>query len=545
MESKVAPLRAVYYEDELEQFHLYQDSLVKILKQKSKAVEVIHAATDAQLLAMLRERPHVVFCDNEHGKNPTEGLSSIHRYKPNHPDTVFCLLTRQGLNAQSLGSFMPNPDLFISKTSLGGHKYVEYIGKTLKRLIRRSPLPFLRQDFDLNIEGPSHSKKGIALSDKELHSLLEQVIDSEGTLASAEDFESAQLTPLRGGFSGAGVFNLNVIRADGRSNVPAVMKISQEEKSQQELENFLRYVKWRLPYLWRVDILGVGKTARFGAVCYSFASGGGQSPRPVNDYIRQGNPGVIDKVLASVLFSENQTWYSERRKSGQDIREYFSQDRFYRTSSKREALEGYFYNYLADSLREAGIDVVENQKLIHFNDTSYPKMDQLIFSHGWGEVVECVSHGDLNGANLLYAGGESPIVFIDFEDTGFWHVFRDFVSFEASVRIEYPEERLIGESDFELFTRFLAAERVLVESMWKPLDQNSGYVHYISRVRYTANKNFQDEPFALYLVANIIHTLWLFERAGKWAVHKRLRMAATILESAAGMDRLRKKAPQK
>jgi len=219
----------------------------------------------------------------------------------------------------------------------------------------------------------------------------------------------------------------------------------------------------------------------------------------------------------------------------------FSQERFYRTSSKREVLESYFYTYLMENLELSGIEVVDNDLWIFFDGVKYPKIDELIFAHGWGPVTECVCHGDLNGNNLLYAGGDAPVVFIDFQDTGFWHVFRDFVSFEVSVRLERPVERKEGETDEELFRRYLKMERQLAEAQWDLLDTSAGYVHQISRVRNAAHSNFGDESFALYLVANIVHTLWMFERAEKWAVHKRLRMAATILESTYAMAKLREK----
>ncbi len=548
MDISESALRAVYYEDDLDQFEDYAPTLEKILLFKSDSVHIAHAKTEDELNALMKTRPHVVFCDNDHGlsqKGPREGIIAISKLKPRFPDSLFCLLTSKGVQTQSFGSYTPNPDLVISKSSLAAPKYVEYLGEKIRRMIRRSPLRSTELSINLKEEGPNHSTRGVSLTKEELHSIVEQVIDADGVQVLASELQSAALEPISGGFSGAGVYSLYMTRADGRANVPAVLKVSQRVQAVQELENFQKFVKWRLPYLWRVDLLGTGHTQQFGAVCYSFASGGGDRPLPVNDYIRRGDVDVIDKVLGSVLHSNNQTWYSEQRPSGLDIREYFSQDRFYRTSSKREVLERYFYSYLVDSLKDSGVDVVEGDLFVHFDGIKYPKLDELIFAHRWGRVTECVCHGDMNGNNLLYAGGDAPVVFIDFQDTGFCHLFRDFVSFEASIRIEHRVERSEGESDLDLFRQYLAMERKLAASNWTVLNPDLGYAYWASKVRNTAHQNFENESLALYLVANIVHTVWIFERAAKWAVHKRLRMAATILESALALQRLSEKGKPK
>jgi hypothetical protein len=536
------PLRAIYFEDDNQQFATFAPHLQRILSYKSARAEVIRASTRDDLQALMKSRPHVVFCDNDHKDlGPQEGVYQISRLKPHHPDTVFCLVTREAFHTRSLASYTPNPDVLVYKAQLGTTAYDHYLGRIFRRQIRRSPMPPVMSQLDFKKDGPSHRERHI-LQPEELHSILEQVVDAEGVPVLAFEFKSAELEVIKGGFSGSGVYSLNVTREDGRSNIPAILKISERERATHEFENFLKFVKWRLPYIWRVDVLGTAYTGNFGAICYSPAMGGFAQPSAVNTYIRNGHFDVIEKVLGSVLHSRNQTWYGEQRSSGVDIRDYFSRTNFYRTSARREVLEDEFYAYIEKSLNEAGQDFHQTQAYLQVFDTRYAKIDALIFSNEWGKVSECVCHGDMNGNNLLYAGEGSPVVFIDFQDTGFSHVFRDFVTFESSIRLECPDDRLDNEDDLAMFKRYLAVERALAAAQWSKIDREHGYVSYASDIRAAANSNFGAEPLALYLVANVVHTLWLFEKSRKWAVHKRLRLAATILESALALYKLRSEA---
>ena len=52
--------------------------------------------------------------------------------------------------------------------------------------------------------------------------------------------------------------------------VPSVVKVSERAYAEQELENYHRFVKWGLPYTWRVDLLGHGMSKGYGAIAYSF-----------------------------------------------------------------------------------------------------------------------------------------------------------------------------------------------------------------------------------------------------------------------------------
>jgi hypothetical protein len=57
-------------------------------------------------------------------------------------------------------------------------------------------------------------------------------------------------------------------------SVPAVLKVSKREFAEKAITNYQRYVKWGVPYLWRVDVLGTGFNKHFGAIAYSFVMSG-------------------------------------------------------------------------------------------------------------------------------------------------------------------------------------------------------------------------------------------------------------------------------
>jgi hypothetical protein len=525
-------LRVIYFEDEDDQFEIGESDLPAILAAKSGAV-FERATTIQQLEQQLKSRPHVVFCDNDHGEGKRQlGVYAISKFKVDHPDTLFCLITRQLFEVGSLGSYTPNPDIIISKEHLSSDEYQDYLRKEFKRLVRRSPIDRVDASFDLKREGPKHSD-GHVLSHAELHSLIEQVVDAPGVAATTAELVSAELEVLKGGFSGSGVYNLKLRRADGKSNVPAVLKVSEAKKAAIEFENFLRFVKWRLPYLWRVDVLGTGSTNRFGAICYSLAMAGGAEPISANERLRAGDFRAIQTVLAGILHSNNQTWYGETVDSKRAVREYFAGEPFFKKNRRRDVLEKGFLSYITNTFKDAALQTGDAISLF---GTAYPKPDKLIFSNKWGSVPLCVCHGDLNGNNILSTEGGDSVVLIDFQDTGMWHVFRDFVSLEISARLEWPEDRQTGEDDSAVMKRYLLWESTLRTGAATGV---KGYLDGIRSIRDAAKEKFSEAPFTVYLAANIVHAMWLFEKGARWAPHKRMRLAASILESSLALSDMR------
>lgn len=531
-------LRVLYLEDQESEYRDFSERLRKVLTSVGYAdIQFEWARTVAELQSKILDRPHIVFCDNMIGKSKNVGLRSIAEIKGQFPDCVFCLLTSHMIDVETLGAHVPNPEMIISKVYLGSEDYGNALREFFEGGLKRSPVKGVDLSFDLKRYQPRHPRKR-TLSQAELWSLVEQCIDT-GRETEETGVSSVSLSVVNGGASGAGVYEMRVQRDGKGSKVPAILKISDRKNAIVEYRNYIQYVKWRLPYTWRVDVLGTGFTGEYGAICYSFAAGGGGSPTPVNEYIRAGKFEVIDKVIGTILDSENQTWYAEDRITGKDARDYFASDKFYRTDRQREEFQSQFLEYISENAKACGIATYHDDGNFILNGVKFPRPNKLLFSRNWGLIRECVCHGDMNGGNVIFSGGDTNVVFIDFQRTGYWYLFRDFISFESSTRLEYPVAKAAtSPSWWERLGQLMDVETKLYAQEWDCTDLPE-YGSHVCRIRQAAHLNFKSEPFEIYVFANLVHCLWLFQKAASWGDEKRLRLAASIL---AGSEFLQRKA---
>jgi hypothetical protein len=88
----------------------------------------------------------------------------------------------------------------------------------------------------------------------------------------------------------------------------------------------------------------------------------------------------------------------------------------------------------------------------------------------------------------MFTGEGDEVAFIDFQNTGFHHLFRDFVSFESSVRLEIPaaDQNWTDERFVDVFE----GEERLVNMTLSTVDRDGSYINEIGKIRYAAVKNF-------------------------------------------------------
>jgi hypothetical protein len=527
-----APIRVVYLEDDDDDFETYSDEIKKIIGLIGFTPQLERARNRKELERLLKDRPHIIFLDMDLGKSfETEGLDCICDFLPNYPDVLFYLLTIQQLRPEYLASKVPNPHHFFIKQYFGTPDYNEYAKNVIRRQLHRLPLNNVKHTFDLKKDGP---RNNTTFTHGDLISLVEQCLFGIGESFREPEPPRVELTLVKGGFSGSGVYLIHIHTIAGKYFVPGVLKISPRKKGILEFRNYSQFVKWRLPYLWRVDVLGTGETGNFAAVCYSFAMGGGEDPAPVNAYLRDGNGDIIEVVANSILHSRNQTWYAERKETKKDARSYFGQKPFYRDNKQRSERHKKFMDTLRSWSRAHGWDISSDGNRFRVFGKSFEDVDVAIFGRSHGLVNECVCHGDLNGNNIMYSGMGTNVVFIDFQDTGFWYQFRDFISFESSIRLELPpvdgRDDVVGlQAEFEMEYRLNVAE-------WSELADSGHYTSSISKIRRAAHQNFENEGFEIYVVANAVHSLWLFEKALKWEPYKQKRLGAAVLAALAWLD---------
>ncbi len=530
-------LRIVYLEDREKEFERWSTVLTKCLSFGSFHSEIDWAADEKTFLSALLRRPHIAVCDMDLGDGSLRyaGAQIISRVKNQFPDVLFFLLTGQNVSLDKLAG-LASPDHYLSKEYLGTDEYNRYLKSVVAQLLRRYPVGELAYSFDLRMAGPAHSKK-VKLSEAELQSMAEQCLYGVDLGTEGTDVGKVELSPIPGGFSGSGVYLMHIWTGSRKNSVPSILKISELSRARAELSNYNRFVKWRLPYLWRVDLMGFGSCGNFGAICYSFVMGGGKEPSPANHFLRRGQLSVVDAVVDSILFSKNQNWYSECRPSEKDARIYFGEQPYYTRNARRADREQMFKAELRKLAQSGGHNVYFEESTFAFSGRpSIPNLNRCLFNRDWGMVTECVCHGDLNGNNVMYTGEGNEVAFIDFQHTGFHHLFRDFVSFESSVRLEIP-----GEDQHWAEQRFpdvLNGEERLVSATWDRLDSDGTYIGEISKIRHAANQNFPSESFALYLIANTVHSLWLLEKGERWPQYQKHRLLAAVVAGLEGLDRL-------
>jgi hypothetical protein len=191
--------------------------------------------------------------------------------KSQFPDVLFFLLTGQNVSMAQLGGFT-SPDHYLNKEYLGTVEYNTYLKSVVSQLLRRYPVNNMEYDFDLKSAGPAHPRA--KLSEPELRSVVEQCLFGVDSGGDGIEVGKVELTAIPEGFSGSGVYLMHIWTGTRRNSVPGILKISELSSARAELANYNRFVKWRLPYLWRVDLMGFGSCGNFGGICYSFAMGG-------------------------------------------------------------------------------------------------------------------------------------------------------------------------------------------------------------------------------------------------------------------------------
>ena len=145
-----------------------------------------------------------------------------------------------------------------------------------------------------------------------------------------------------------------------------------------------------------------------------------------------------------------------------------------------------------------------------------------------GSFSSCICHGDLNSNNVMVAENDQAI-FIDFQETGRGHVFEDFVTMEASVRLYHGDDALKGQ-------RLLDAERAIRDG--EDVAGLSGPQKIASEIRRLARRNFPSESFATYYYASAAFNFRLL-RIANLSPGQTERAVAAVLAALEGLARTR------
>lgn len=542
-------------------------AIVDVFKRLGYATEIeslpIEDAFDRvaqkKLSVMLSRRPDVVFFDNHFGKDPgvvSFGFEFIASVKDKYPDVVFVLMTRENLQHNEFGKATPHPDIIISKSRFiseakksslpGRNNYGDFFLSAFQRLYHRAKIGEIDIPADLRKAFESlrsRDKPRRPIDQRELESLVEQVCYM-GREASENHIDKVSLRKLEGGLSEAVVCTISLTEAQRPYRVPAVVKFSTRDNAQRELQNHQRYVKWVLPYTWRVDVIGSGETEHFGEVCYSFAHGGAEEPISFKTVIGAAGRVQVRDIIQAVFDPDRQTWYQQRRKIDRDIGAYLSDSGYFSGASDRLKRANILRQTIGEICESNGVKTIKSQGafLIEFEDkiVDLSNVEEKIFAEHWDiPACECICHGDLNAANIMVKPDSSDFAFIDFRHTGWHHQTRDFCSIEGAVRTSYPRSEAFRSFPNYLrreFDRLALEEQRLasepgtyIQFCLDNLEGDSSDRELVGLTRGLYLRNFPGATFKEYLLAQLVHAWWLLCYKSNWVTSQLEILAAEIL----------------
>jgi Ternary complex associated domain 9 len=510
-------------DDEIPEQTRLRGFLKDIFDRKGFDARITTYNTLADVRAALVSRPHYVIVDNVFTGEDNAGIQFIAKEKQAYPEIIFALMTGATFNVDQLGFRLPNPDLIGTKSHVVERRYQDYLGDRLIHLSRRYPIQSLQVD-----DPDGKYELGSKLPREELQSLIEQAV-FEGGLVHEADQLNAILRPLTGGYSGAAVLELKLVGSSRSTKIPTVVKIAPLDWIEAEMGAFSTYVKWQLPHSLRVDIVGTGRTQNWGAIAYAFVLAGEMDTATATELLRKGHVRAVDRVISDVLRSQTTAWYRPTREPGEELSKRMANSReFYpeKDTHRDDRLEAALKSVAAVE----GVTIVRSEIGFQFGPANFPRIRRAIFQREWGPTPECYSHGDLNSNNIIMNSKATKLALIDFADAGRTHVFRDFISFETSIRLEWPV------SSDEDAAGLLQLGQIELQALKRNYDEAPAYLQQIRRVRQVANDRFPAVPASHYAICLGLN-VWKVNAVKEWPLVAQKRALACYWACLSSLQR--------
>jgi CheY-like chemotaxis protein len=475
------------------------------------AIKLETLTNPSSLPAALATHPDIVICDvSLRGQDDIMGLELIENIKTKHPHIAFAAMTSNLDQLAKLDQIENAPAFLLPKTLLlpkVDPKHAPHIialvlqhtnqnrsfeismptgvEAALKRTLNwqkfdgQTVACLIRQVFSTNIV-PTNSSLAYRFSENGALGLPPVIMDG------------VDVTEFETGRSGSAVFRAVPKIRNEPYEVSVVLKFSPIDSWLSELRNFAQYVKWTLPYSWRVDVLGVGRVAKLGVIGYSLAFAGSADAKPLAHFLKQGQPAPVKVFIDSVFDESHKVWYRNTSEGKSDLRSDLTERYFGSGRSQNIALREAFDRIEATRTfalwcRERGAKRLALERAF-----------QPVLQNSWRPYQTCICHGDLHGGNVMASSDGNGMAFIDFQDTGDLHVFTDFVVFENAIRKD-------GSTGWFDGSAMMAIERdgILAALSEQPLPRAEqlplGY-SLIDSVRARAFANFPGEQRIHYFV---------------------------------------------
>jgi CheY-like chemotaxis protein len=310
---------------------------------------------------------------------------------------------------------------------------------------------------------------------------------------------TVELRPIRReGLSPAATVEANVSFARDLAEkpvdgTPVVVKIAGRDSTLAEADAYHRYVKYGVPLLHRVELLGHAADRALGVACYSFASRKRELELETLDeqFALPERAPYVRRVLDDLFDESARSWYAVTTRPASTA-QYFArsygldlvdcQDKLDAAAKAVERRVGTEVELNAPTQKDDGELRIGRARLL------LPRKSI------WGDgvfvkkVPTCLVHGDMQGGNVMMEldhGELERVCLIDYANAGPGPRLVDILALEASMRLGDAHSILAGfgvereqELDDESYRRaaMRMAERVedeatVLSAMWDPLSE--------------------------------------------------------------------------
>ena len=234
--------------------------------------------------------------------------------------------------------------------------------------------------------------------------------------------------------------------------IPVVLKVASRESTTSEVERYNRFVKYGVPLLHRVEMLGHAVDQALGAVCYSFAGRVlGESLESLDQQLCVPEKAEhVRAVMDSLFGAPARSWYAVTGPPV-PVNQYIQRTYAVKFASCHDQLDdagkaiakrlGSEVSYSPPGEREDGELTAGKAKL------------RLPRRTIWGEGIflkalpTCLVHGDMHGGNVMVEMDKqklSRVCLIDYGNAGPGPRMTDFVALEASTRLRDVQSIVAG-----------------------------------------------------------------------------------------------------
>jgi thiamine kinase-like enzyme len=347
-----------------------------------------------------------------------EGLRIIQYIKKTYPNLLVIAHSRTNITLSDASRYIPSFDIFVHKTKMHDSKYENYIYTIIKHHFARN-IYLNHVEVDLNT---SKLFKG-SLGKNRIHDILRTITFTSHNIDPSTAVCKIELIPMLGGYSGSEVYKMTAYTEENLKCINAVLKVSDIENYIEEKENYLKYVKWYLPYTWRPELIGFCEMQKFGALCYSFAYNDDIPFKSLTEYLTEGHIEKLELAIDGIFSPNHQRWYHEsNQEQGNNLTKYYYEKLHLDRNNEQ---------MFTAVIKQHG-SVETNIAVI--NGSEYILPEQLLLGVQRNGYGMCICHGDLNSNNILISD-DNVMSFIDFQSTKLGHIFEDFIAFESSIRL--------------------------------------------------------------------------------------------------------------